>query len=390
MTTRRLWMWILVSVAAVGGLVLVGIIGLIIWQYKDATRFQKQADTHNLRVRVEKMAATYLAKRPKGALVIGVVQKGETHWLGSGQVSAANSNAPDAATMFEIGSITKVFTGVALAQMVQEGRVRLEDTIEKHLPAEVTLPAELRPITLAQLATHTSGLPRLPANLDLSPANAANPYARYTSQDLYDYLRAAKLVRPPGRKSVYSNLGVGLLGHILELRAGVPFDQLVREQICQPLGMTETGMTLSEAQRVRLAPGHDAQGNVVSNWDFAVLAPAGGLRSCLNDLLKFVQANLATNDTQLGPALTLAQKPHFESWAGKLGLCWQIYEMAGVITFHWHNGGTGGYVSFLAFDRQHQTGVVLLSNHGDAMAGDDSLDRMGIELLKLAGRVSWE
>jgi CubicO group peptidase (beta-lactamase class C family) len=106
--------------------------------------------------------------------------------------------------------------------------------------------------------------------------------------------------------------------------------------------------------------------------------------------LKFVQANLGTNDPSLGHALTLAQKTHFESWTGKLGLCWQIHDVPGVLFFHWHNGGTGGYASFLAFDRQHQTGVVLLSSYGDAMAGDDSLDRMGVELLRLTGKVSWE
>jgi len=383
-------MWIAISVFAAGSLIVLGVIGFAIWYYKDATSYQKQADTHDLRRRVEKKATSYLAKRPKGALVIGVVQQSKTDWSGFGQTSAANPNAPGAGSMFEIGSITKLFTGIALAQMVQEGKLQLEDTIGKHLPAELTLPAELRSITLVQLATHTSGLPRLPSNLDLSPANAANPYAQYTSKELYDYLRTAILDRLPGKKSAYSNLGAALLGHILEPRAGIPLERLLRDQICEPLKMPDTVITLSEAQRRRLTPGHDVAGNVVSNWDFAVLAPAGALRSWVGDLLRFVQANLATNDSKIRSALMLSQKMEFASWSDQIGLFWQIQELPGVLSFHWHNGGTGGYASFLALDQQNQTGVVLLSNYGDAMAGDDSLDRIGMELIKRAAKTSWE
>jgi CubicO group peptidase (beta-lactamase class C family) len=113
--------------------------------------------------------------------------------------------------------------------MVQDGKLRLEDTIEQYLPADLSLPEELRSITLVQVATHTAGLPRLPGNLDLSSTNAANPYIRYTSKELHDYLRRAKPDNSPGKKSSYSNLGAGLLGHILELRAGVPYEQLLRD-----------------------------------------------------------------------------------------------------------------------------------------------------------------
>jgi D-alanyl-D-alanine-carboxypeptidase/D-alanyl-D-alanine-endopeptidase len=388
--SRSNWFWVLLSLGGAVALIVVAAVGFVLWAYLDLRRVQQQADTRDLRVRTQKLAEVYLTKRPKGALVIGVVQGGRTYWLGFGQISATTTNAPGADTIFEIGSVTKVFTGIALAQLVNDGKLRLDDTLAELLPAEVTLPEELRPITLGELATHTAGLPRLPANLDLAKVNAANPYVGYTSRELYEYLRTARLDQPPGKKSAYSNLGVGLLGHLLELRAGVPYEQLVRERILDPLGLTNTAITLSVAQQGRLTPGHDLKGNVVSNWDFAVLAPAGALRSCADDLLKFVQANLATNQPGLGPALALAQKPQYESWTGKLGLCWQILDAPGVYRIHWHNGGTGGYASFVAFDQPHQTGVVLLSNYGDAMAGDNSLDEMGMKLLKLAAKVSWE
>lgn len=385
-----MWAWILLAVGGFGGLLVAGVVAFIVWAYFDLTKMHRQSNTQDLRVRTEKMAAKYLAKRDKGALVIGVVQQGKVNWLGFGQVSATNTNAPDAETIFEIGSVTKVFTGIALAELVNDGKLKLDDTIGKYLPADVKLPEELQSITLVQLATHTAGLPRLPGNLDLSAAHASNPYVNYSSKELYEYLKAAKLANPPGKKSVYSNLGVGLLGHILELRAGVPYEQFLRERILDPLHMTNTAITLSPELRSRLAPGHNKAGNVVSNWDFAVLAPAGALRSCAADLLTFILANLSTNQSNLNAALMLAQKTQHESLMGNVGLCWQIQDVRGVYRFHWHNGGTGGYVSFVGFDRDNQTGVLLLSNYGDAMARDNSLDAMGMELLKLSAKVSWE
>lgn len=390
MKPRSKWFWILLAVGGLALLLVLGVIGLVVWAYRDLTSINRQADTKDLRHRVQQMGTNYLAKRTNGALVIGVLQGGKTHWLGFGQVSAANTNTPNADTLFEIGSVTKVFTGVALARMVNEGKLKLDDTLGSLLPAEVKLPPDLAAITLRQLATHTAGLPRLPANLDLSAAHAANPYVAYTTNELYAYLRTAKLENPPGKKSTYSNLGVGLLGHLLELKAGVPYEQLLREQILDPLGMTNTALTLSAEQQSRLSPGHDAKGNVVPHWDFAVLAPAGALHSSANDLFTFLQANLATNATTLNLSLMLAQQAQIESWLGNVGICWQILDVKGVFRFHWHNGGTGGYVTFIGLDRDRQTGVVLLSNYGDAMVGDSATDEMGMELLKLAAKVSWE
>jgi CubicO group peptidase (beta-lactamase class C family) len=388
--SRSVWFWLLLSVGGLIGFIAIAIGGFVLWAYLNVRQFQQPADTRDLRSRAQKLAGDYIAKRPQGALTVGLVQGGKTHFLGAGRVSAANAAAPDTNTLFEIGSITKVFTGIALARMAQAGRLALDDTLEQHLPGDVTLPAGLRSITLLQLATHTAGLPRLPANLDLSEANAANPYRPYTAAKLYEYLRVAKLDHPPGQRWDYSNLGVGLLGHLLERRAGMSYERLVREQVCQPLGLADTAPTLSAAQQTRLTPGHDAKGRVVSNWDFAVLAPAGALRSSAGDMLKFLQSNLATNHPSLGPALALAQQPHFKSERGSVALCWQIATGADGAALHWHNGGTGGYVSFLGFDQRAGVGVVLLSNTGDAIAGDHSLNQMGFELLRLAAKVSWD
>jgi CubicO group peptidase (beta-lactamase class C family) len=240
------------------------------------------------------------------------------------------------------------------------------------------------------LATHTSGLARLPANFDAISTNQQNPYANYRATDLYQDLAAVVLTSKPGTKSDYSNYGFGLLGHVLALKAGKPYEALVKDTVCHPLEMRDTTIQLLAEQRQRLTPGHNPQGELVSNWDFDVLAPAGAFRSTAADLLKFVEANLAPAATPLGRSLTEAQRVQFETWSDKLGLAWQIEETIEGLTFHWHNGGTGGYASFIGFDKTHQTGVVILSNYGDAMANDSSVDEMGMELLRLMSKISWD
>jgi D-alanyl-D-alanine-carboxypeptidase/D-alanyl-D-alanine-endopeptidase len=261
----------------------------------------------------------------------------------------------------------------------------------RYLPNGIASPQKNgREITLAQLATHTSGLPRLPDNLDRAVTDEQNPYAHYQAADLYQALTTVKLSAAPGKKSDYSNYGFGLLGHILELKAGKPYEALVTETLCAPLGMSNTVIQLSPEQKARLAPGHDPKGAPVANWDFAVLAGCGAFRSNASDLLRFLEANLKDTASPISKALADAQKFHFKTFGGGVGLGWQIEETIEEQILHWHNGGTGGYVSFLGFDRAHQVGVVILSNYGDAWAGDSSVDSLGMEILKWAPKISWE
>ena len=154
-------------------------------------------------------------------------------------------------------------------------------------------------ITLEDLATHTSGLPRNPANLDA--ADPDNPYADYTVTQLYDFLASYELTTDPGSHFEYSNVGAALLGHALALRAGIPFEDLVRTRILEPLDMTSTGITLDPATAQRFVDGHDARGNVTSRFDMPVLAGAGALRSSVNDMLKFAAANLDPHGDDAAP-----------------------------------------------------------------------------------------
>ena len=168
--------------------------------------------------------------------------------------------------MFEIGSITKVFTAAILADMVARGQVRLDDPVAQLLPATVKVPSRNgRRITLLDLATQSSGLPRLPTNF--APKDSANPYADYGDQQLYDFLSGYELPRDPGATYEYSNLGMGLLGHALARKAGMSYEQLVSRRVLAPLGMKETAITLSPALRPRLVPGHGDTGQVVAAQD---------------------------------------------------------------------------------------------------------------------------
>jgi len=345
-------------------------------------------DTHDSQAQVNRLASAYVASRPNAALVIAVTQRGKRYTLGLGKVSAEQSTPPDGSTLFEIGSITKVFTAATLAMLVERGAVSLDDPISRFLPASVVSPSKNgREITLGELATQTSGLPRLPDNM-LANVDLRNPYANYHVADLYRDLGATTLRNEPGTTYSYSNFGFSLLGHLLALEAGKPYETLVEDTICVPLGLSSTAFTLTPTLRTRLAPGHDVKGNVVPNWDQDATAQSGALKSDTDDLLRFIEANLQESDSGLARPLALTRQIHFKSLGRAVGLAWQIHHSVEHQTILWHNGATGGYCSFLGFDPDTKIGVVVLSSYGDAMVGDNSVDKIGMEILHFGSKVS--
>lgn len=310
-------------------------------------------------------------------IVVGLVDSTGRRTISYGKFGAGDSRVVDANTLFEIGSVTKVFTSLLLADMVQRGEVSLADPVAKYLPAGVKMPERNgRQITLVDLATHTSGLPRLPSNLH--PQDAANPYADYSVEQLYQFLSGYQLTRDIGSEYEYSNLGGGLLGHVLVRRAGMEYEKLVRTRICDPLGMQSTVITLSSEMKSRFVVGHDASMQPVAYWDLPTLAGAGALRSTANDLLTFVAANLGYVKSPLAPAMAamLTVRRPTGSPGLEIGLGWHILTRDGH-EIVWHNGGTGGFRSFIAFERKTGTGVVVLSN-AETLAG---VDDIGLHLL---------
>jgi CubicO group peptidase (beta-lactamase class C family) len=376
-----------VLVAALIGLAVGG--WLVLHAWGQARRYAHLKDTHDLALRVDHLGHKYTAKRGEVCLTIGVYQRGERYTSPRWTPAAAATDAA-AHALYEIGSITKVFTGILLARMIEEGTVRPDETLAECLSERLSLSDEVSRITLAQLAAHTAGLPRLPANFDQVSTDPTNPYAQYLSQHLYQELPQVALVAPPGRRTAYSNMGYGLLGHLLARRAQLSYETLLRQEITAPLCLEDTVITLSDAQRQRMLPGRLPSGERVPEWDFDVLAPAGALRSTVSDLLSFIHANLHPPEGILGRAIGRAQQAQFGDWSGsRVGLGWQIREDVYTdLVILWHNGGTGGFCSFLGIIPAHDVGVVLLSNSGDAWSGDRSLDDMGLEILTLASKVS--
>src|SRR5690606_23777699 len=228
------------------------------------------------------------APRPGQGIVIGVVEP-------DGVRVVAGAATPDGAafegtTLFEIGSISKVFTALILADMVAKGELALDTPAETLLPPGHRMPEGARKITLADLALHVSGLPRLPGNLAM--ADPADPYARYDEAQLLAFLDDHALSREPGAVWEYSNLGAGLLGYLLGRAAGTDYATLLRERITGPLGMSDTMIELPATAEARLAPSLDPYLRPAKPWHLAVLAGAGGIRSSANDMLKFARAAL--------------------------------------------------------------------------------------------------
>ena len=312
---------------------------------------------------------------PNSGIAIGILDAGRQRVITYGAAGPEGRPALDGDTVFEIGSMTKVFTATLLADMVARGEVSYDDPVSKFLPPNVRMPSRGGlSITLLDLATHSSGLPRLPSNL--APKDPGNPYADYTVQQLYDFLSSYQLTRDIGAQYEYSNLGAGLLGHVLALRAGTSYEQLVTARILKPLGMNDTGITLSPGMRARLATGHTPTGDSTANWDIPTLAGAGALRSTVNDLMKFLSANLETGQGDLSKALreTHPARRTVGTPGMSIGLGWHI-RLGGGRNLVWHNGGTGGYHSFIGLDEQARIGVVVLHN------SSGNIDDIGFHLL---------
>jgi D-alanyl-D-alanine-carboxypeptidase/D-alanyl-D-alanine-endopeptidase len=295
-------------------------------------------------------------------MVVGMIEPSGRRVVAYGRREAGDPRPLDGDTLFEIGSITKVFTALLLADMVARGEVALADPVGKLLSADAKVPERGgRAITLIDLATHTSALPRMPANF--APKDPLDPYADYSVARLNEFLSSHALTRDIGSKYEYSNLGVGLLGLALCRRAGMDYETLVRARVAEPLGMASTRVALSPELQARLTVGHDGELTKVPNWNLSeAFAGAGALRSSANDLLAFLAANLGYTPTPLAPAMAdmlKVRRPIGKD--SEIALGWHIVKRAGVDTV-WHNGQTGGYYSFIGCDAKARTGVVVLSN----------------------------
>ena len=320
-------------------------------------------------------------------IVVGLLDE-----AGTRRVFAHGNPGPSALplggdSVFEIGSMTKVFTGILLADMVRRGQVELADSVAGLLPPDVRVPARNRKaITLLDLTTHFSGLPFMPTNL--APANPENPFADYTVTRMFESISGYDLQRDPGDAFEYSNLGVALLGHALTLRNGTTYAALVSDRILHRVGMTHTAVISTPWMKEHLVRGHDRAGKPVANWDFPELPGMGGLRSTMNDMLAFAAANLSSEESDLTLAMRDSHRglrqitgdPKYPGIPsafkdGRVGFNWFI-SRPGERRITWTAGLTAGYSTFLGLDVKARRAVVVLTN-----TGGQNVDYVGFHLL---------
>ncbi len=307
---------------------------------------------------------------------IALIEKGVIRFYGVKRENDTIVSVDNHKSVFEIGSISKVFTGTLLADLVIEGKVELGDPINDYLG--VTL-KDHHEITFQQLANHTSGLPRIPSNYRLLEIDFSNPYKDYDEIKLLEYLTDHLTLDNPGGFK-YSNLGVGLLGYTLTKIADESYEDLLQSRIFSKYGMT--GST-SNRNRVgnMLVAGLNPKGVVTPNWDINILEAAGGILSSVSDLSKFAMAQFVESDEVL--ALTRESTYggyHMGGAIAGIGLGWMIRDVEGQ-DWYWHNGGTGGYSSFMQLDVQNRDAVIILSNVSAFNSKRVNIDSMGARLM---------
>jgi len=310
----------------------------------------------------------------------------------NGEVRTVAGPVPD--TLFEAGSISKAFTGLLLADMVVRKELRLEDTLNRHLPEKHQRP-DFDRIDLAALATHTSGFPRLPGSLyvklllpSIISQNPGDPYRDYSEENLFADLATVKLSPPPAKFS-YSNFGFGLLGYLLAREQPGGLEALMRERLFEPMGMTDTFLYYQDgddrvppASKAKAIPGYSPDGKPTSPWNFPEpIAGAGAVKSTPKDMARLFRLALEGKPATLQPAWVLATTPREDTTfpETRIGLGWFITDH-GKTRIIWHNGQTGGFCSFIGFCPEKKLGVCILTNVGE----ETGITQAGLQWMVLA------
>jgi serine-type D-Ala-D-Ala carboxypeptidase/endopeptidase len=354
---------------------------------------------------IKKALKSFVDPQKYGGIIAGVIDSGGKRVYSYG--SGASGSQLQPFTILEIGSVTKVFTAFLLANMVRTGELFIDDPISKYVSQlDHQLKYGQNEATLFHIATHTSSLPRVPMKIILAQILSkiislikkdnefvlGGPYAKYTIKDMYNFLSHYKLKYVPGEFYEYSNIGYALLGHILELRSGFPYEELISERICKRIGMRDMQMLKLPLNRERLALGYSSEGHISRYWKMSAFKGAGGLCSTVDDLFKFLSLNLGLIDSELAldtitcqskrikvkrkhPDKKVRDNSELSNWV-ELALGWHINYVNGAELF-WHNGMTGGFSSFVGFIKKKQIATVVLSNSANPV------DSIGFQILKI-------
>jgi CubicO group peptidase (beta-lactamase class C family) len=338
---------------------------------------------------IDAEAAQHLDGVPEGTLMVGITVDGERHIRRYRSEGAELAVIPSDDSVYEIGSVSKVYCATVLASLLNEGRLSLDDTLASHLPNGANLRPEIARLTVRDLVTHTAGVPSVgrihQTYIDeetrgqaLPPLGYTTHYLRYRKEHLYKDWETIPLDNPTGTMWNYSVISMGTVGHILELVTGQTFEDLLIERVCKPLGVGDTRYELAEDQQIRMVRAFLPNGSPAPNWYHDVMMPQGGLRSTMSDLLTFAEANIAAgrgeDDSTLAQAMRLARTP-VRSAPRVIDpknkgdviqqLAWRGVE--GRPGASEHGGVTLFYQSGLAVDDATKTGVVMLTSSHDNM-----------------------
>lgn len=349
----------------------------------------RSLNNNNLESSIDAEAEKFIKTGSFPGIVVGVCKGGRTFIKGYGIVDKECAQAPDATTVFQIGSISKVLTGLLLQRLCDHRVVSMDATLGELLGKSMALAPSVGDVTLRQLATHTSGFPRIPQPIGEKITRMAgggdpmlNPYSDLDRQDIFDYLANATGKHKAGRFD-YSNYGMGLLAHVLEAVAGDDYESMVREKILLPLGMRHTAIKLTPEMESKLAQGYNPKGLPTPLWTFGALGGAGAFSSNANDLMTFIRASLAES----GLAAELLFKMSRPQNKGHTGIGWIrpsfLDRCLGNRGMVWHNGMVGGYASYLAINKDTGTGVVVLTNQASPP------EMLGMMLMRRARTQSW-
>lgn len=318
---------------------------------------------------VDSVANTYIQKGNTQSLAIAIFHKNRYKTFLYGETGEENASLPTENTLYEVGSVTKVFTATLLANLVMKGLLQLDDPITEYLPDSVSANPSLQGITFKTLANHTSGLPRMADNWNLVAGfDTKDPYSAYDQQALFTFLQGYKADRGPGEEYEYSNLGYGLLGELLSIVCQKTYMQCLRESILAPLQLSHTTDQPDAQEQQTILPGLDKEGNRTSLWTWQAMTGAGGLKSSVRDLMLFAveQFKMPENELQNAMALT-RQFTFFTPDNMDIGLAWHMSMIGdGIIYFH-HTGGTTGSSSFIGLSPDTKTAVVILSNAAESI-----------------------
>ena len=307
-------------------------------------------------------------------LSIAIINNGEVYYYGINKENDTISTIENQKSIFEIGSISKVFTSTLLANFVIDGKVKLNENINSYL--KTPLKNKIK-ISFADLANHTSGLPRLPSNLDLAKVKPENPYIEYKEKEMKEYLTKYLELSNKGEYQ-YSNLGVGLLGYTLSTIENVTYETLLQNKIFSKYDMQNSTADITKIKG-NLIRGLNNEGKEVPNWEFSVLAGAGAIFSTVEDLSQFAvsQFDYSYKELKLTRVKTFELNENMD-----IGLGWHILKNKSDNLWYWHNGGTGGYSSSMVIEEKSKNGIIVLSNVSAFNPNMGNVDKLCFELMK--------